>query len=108
MSLRHYFRTPGLSAGRRRSLLELARTLHPRVEALETEVCFNVDLAGELAPEEERVLRWLLTETFEPHGFGGRPADLAFIETQSFLQPNTLMLANAKTDSFEPIKTTFS
>jgi len=70
MSLLHFFRTPGLGVARRRALLELARGLHPGVEAVDTEVCFNVELAGELGEEGGRVLRWLLAETFEPHAFG--------------------------------------
>jgi hypothetical protein len=36
----------------------------------ETEYCFNVQIAHALDEQQQRVLRWLLRETFEPQNFG--------------------------------------
>ena len=52
------------------------RRAHERVsadiQAIESELCFNVDAAGDLTAEETDVLGWLLSETFEPDQFGAR------------------------------------
>lgn len=39
------------------------------ITGIRTEHCFYVDLESDLSSEEERVLRWLLSETFEPENF---------------------------------------
>ncbi|PWB79141.1 MAG: phosphoribosylformylglycinamidine synthase [Holophagae bacterium] len=67
MELQHLYRAPGLPEGQRRSLLESARRLvGPEVEAVDTEHCFNIELARPLSAADHEVLRWLLAETFEP------------------------------------------
>lgn len=40
-----------------------------KIEAIETENCFNVQIDGEISPEQEQRLEWLLSETFEPEKF---------------------------------------
>ncbi|HSW30343.1 MAG TPA: phosphoribosylformylglycinamidine synthase [Longimicrobiales bacterium] len=73
MSLLHRFRHPGLSEARRRALLATARErVSAAIRDLDTEFCFNVEVAGSLPPNAEEVLTWLLAETFEPEGFGSR------------------------------------
>lgn len=73
MSVVHFFRRPGLPVNRIASLLNRARReAVPGLEGIETELCFNVDMAHELAPPELRTLHWLLAETFEPEGFSAR------------------------------------
>ncbi len=73
MSLLHFYRTPALSGAATGSLLERARARAvPGLRRLETEYCFNVDVARPLAEAELRVLSWLLAETFEPERFAGR------------------------------------
>jgi phosphoribosylformylglycinamidine synthase len=71
MSLLHLYRAPGLSVAARNTLLQRARErISPNIHGLKTEYCFNIDAAGELRPEEFRILTWLLAETFEPERFG--------------------------------------
>ncbi len=78
MQVLHLFRSPGLPPARRAALLELARArVSTAVSALDTEVCFNVELTGDLDARHAEVLAWLLAETFEPERFG----------TASFLDP---------------------
>jgi phosphoribosylformylglycinamidine synthase len=71
MPVLHLFRAPGLTPAHRRAVAEAAHTvLGHRLEAVDTEVCFNVALTRELGSDSLDVLRWLLAETFEPEGFG--------------------------------------
>jgi phosphoribosylformylglycinamidine synthase len=71
MSLLHLYRTPGFSAARREALLVTARErISSGIQQIDTEYCFNIDAAGDLAPDESRILTWLLSETFEPARFG--------------------------------------
>ncbi|MCG6954956.1 MAG: phosphoribosylformylglycinamidine synthase, partial [Gemmatimonadetes bacterium] len=73
MSLLHLYRTPGLSPSQTHRLLEKAKTiLDSPLTGLRTEACFNVQLSEPLTPEERETLVWLLSETFEPDGFGDR------------------------------------
>ena len=73
MSLLHRFRHPGLSEAKRRALLAAARErVSLGVRAVETEFCYNIEVAGDLPGHAERVLTWLLAETFEPDGFSDR------------------------------------
>ncbi len=78
MAVIHLFRFPGLSPARTAALLATARErVSSRLSGIETEYCFNVEIARELAPAETATLTWLLAETFEPEGFG----------SSSFLDP---------------------
>lgn len=59
-----------------------------RLVDLKTEHCFNVQASCRLEEHHRRVLRWLLSETFEPQNFG----------STSFLQvrrPSTLTALSA-------------
>jgi len=72
MSLLHFYRHPGLTASRRRVLLQAAREqVGAAIANLDTEFCYNVEADALTAAETDR-LRWLLAETFEPGGFGNR------------------------------------
>ncbi len=72
MNLVHLYRTPALSDAEARALREEARAhVSETIEALATETCFNVLTEAALTEEEERVLRWLLNETFAPDRFAG-------------------------------------
>ncbi|MGD8699893.1 MAG: phosphoribosylformylglycinamidine synthase [Gemmatimonadales bacterium] len=74
MTLMHLFRAPGLSEASRSALLQTARqNVSPAIRRIESEFCYNIDLAGRLTPEELGVLEWLLRETFEPQSFGPEP-----------------------------------
>ena len=71
MQVIHYFRSPGFSPEHIRALLDrVRREISPAIEAIETEYCFNVEVDSALEEAEDRLLRWLLAETFEPERFG--------------------------------------
>ena len=79
MGLIHFYRVPGVSSAARDALVEQAcERVSAAIDAIETELCFNVEASGELTPEEVGVLTWLLSETFEPDRF----------RAASFLEPN--------------------
>ncbi len=40
---------------------------------LDFEYCFNIEISDELNEEEMKILKWLLSETFEPHNFSDIP-----------------------------------
>jgi phosphoribosylformylglycinamidine synthase len=70
MELLHFYRTPALSEAERRALLERVRErISPDIETLDTEFCFNIEVARDLIPRELEILTWLLSETFELEGF---------------------------------------
>jgi phosphoribosylformylglycinamidine synthase len=80
MVLFHLFRTPALSAYQTAGLVATARDkVSSALRAIETEFCFNAAADSPLTPEEMRLLRWLLAETFEPEQFS----------EQSFLNPKS-------------------
>jgi phosphoribosylformylglycinamidine synthase len=65
MEILHLFRRPVLTDAERTSFLGRL----PGLERLESEFCFNIGITGSLSTEELTVLRWLLSETFEPENF---------------------------------------
>jgi len=70
MALMHFYRAPALSGARKNELLSLVRqTISSEVNDIETEYCFNIEAAGTLDKDEMVILRWLLSETFEPGNF---------------------------------------
>lgn len=70
-SLMHLYRTPALSGAKTGELLSLARRyLSPAVISAETESCFYIEISAPLTKNEKDILRWLLSETFEPEKFG--------------------------------------
>ncbi len=99
MKVVHYFRSPGFSREQVRALLDrVRREISPQIEGIETEFCFNVELGGDLDEPEERLLRWLLAETFEPDQFTTQshlPAGETVIEVGPRLSFNTAWCTNA-------------
>jgi phosphoribosylformylglycinamidine synthase len=70
MSLLHFYRRPALSPAKKNELLSLAKqSLSFSIEDIETEYCFNIETTAPLSDEEMNILRWLLSETFEPENF---------------------------------------
>jgi len=58
MELQHLYRAPGVPEGQRRTLFDSARALaSPEVEAVDTEHCFNIELARRLSGAGQEVLR---------------------------------------------------
>ena len=73
MIILHLFRTPALSAYQTAGLLATAQqTVSHAIIGIETEFCFNVAAESPLSPDETRLLRWLLAETFEPEKFSDK------------------------------------
>ena len=71
MTLLHLYRAPGLSTARQAALLDTVRShVSGLIEEIETEYCFNVETTAALTGPELRTLYWLLSETFQPGGFG--------------------------------------
>lgn len=70
MHLYYAYRKPALSGTRKNNLLTLARqTVSPGIEDIETEFCFYIETREVLSSEDREILRWLLSETFEPENF---------------------------------------
>jgi phosphoribosylformylglycinamidine synthase len=71
MGLLHFYRSPGLSESVRLALLERARArVSADIADIRSETCFNVETLVPFGEPERRILAWLLSETFEPEGFG--------------------------------------
>jgi len=67
MTLFHLYRSPGISQADRNRLLEFARrNVAPDISGIDTEYCFNIQVTDKLTVREDRILTWLLGETFEP------------------------------------------
>jgi len=70
MSLLHFYRVPALTAAQRDALLSHVRmVVSGDIQDIDTEFCYNVQVDGQLSSEEKNILRWLLSETFEPEQF---------------------------------------
>ncbi|MEW6600159.1 MAG: phosphoribosylformylglycinamidine synthase, partial [Nitrospirota bacterium] len=66
----HLYRAPALSGARRDNLLsKVKQRISSSVRDIETEYCFNIMTLSPLEQEEMVILRWLLSETFEPENF---------------------------------------
>jgi phosphoribosylformylglycinamidine synthase len=86
MSLLHFYRTPALSPAKKNELLSVTRQkISPEIEDIETEYCFNIETTSPLTSEELNILRWLLSETFEPENF----SDKSFLNQNAGYSPPT-------------------
>ena len=73
MGLQHFYRRPAVSQAKKTELLLFVKQkISPQIIDLDTEHCFNVETAGLLTPAEAEILRWLLSETFEPGNFSDK------------------------------------
>ncbi len=71
MTLIRRYRTFSLASATHDNLLRSARAvLGDGIAGVEAEFCFYIDAARELAPDDLRILDWLLAETFEPGHYG--------------------------------------
>lgn len=69
----HLYRTPALSEGKKNELLRSVRQkVSPEIRDIETEFCFNIETTQPLTQDEMEILRWLLSETFEPENLSDR------------------------------------
>lgn len=73
----HFYRVPFIQESAAAELLKKAQAkISNQIVDLKTEQCFNVGLGSHLSSGKLSVLRWLLSETFEPENLG----------TESFLE----------------------
>ncbi|MGE5893769.1 MAG: phosphoribosylformylglycinamidine synthase [bacterium] len=73
-SLIRRYKTPAVPPSGIGDLISRARLeLGETVLDIRTEYCFFIETTGPLSPEEYRVLKWLLSETFEPGNFATEP-----------------------------------
>jgi len=87
MGLLHIYRTPALSEAKRKELLlTLQQKISPEIQDIQTEYCFNIETTEPLSQVETGILRWLLSETFEPEDFS----------SESFLTPSESVIARSK------------
>lgn len=78
-----FYRKGALSEYRRRELLHKVRKeLASEISDIDSEFCFNILLEEELTEKEKNILRWLLSETFEP----------SYFSSESFLNQGNGML----------------
>ncbi len=68
-----FYRKNALSEYRKRELLKKVQSeFSDKIKDIETEFCFNILVTEELSLDEENILRWLLSETFEPQYFSSK------------------------------------
>ncbi|MEK7846658.1 MAG: phosphoribosylformylglycinamidine synthase, partial [Nitrospinota bacterium] len=69
-NLLNLYRTPALSSYKEDNLIKIFREkVSPDIDNIETEFCFNIEASAPLTDKELNILRWLLSETFEPENF---------------------------------------
>lgn len=98
MALVHFYRKPGLSPEQTKTLLRSTRQRIPLIEQIETEYCFNVEVSDLLTDQEEDILEWLLSETFDEEGFSTTSllgSDGLCLEVGPRLSFNTAWCTNA-------------
>lgn len=71
MKVIHLYRYPGLDQPTLNRLrIGVQGELSSQIREIDSEFCYNVLLSRELRKNETDVLLWLLSETFDPDGFG--------------------------------------
>lgn len=65
MVLLKYYRKPYLNSEENANLIKYCKSVQNDIDHLDTEICFYVDSERALTLEEEKILFWLLSETFE-------------------------------------------
>ncbi len=64
------YRKPALSLSKKDYLLSVLRQrITPEISDIETEYCFYIEKVAPLSDEEQDIIKWLLSETFEPRNF---------------------------------------
>ncbi len=72
MGLIYRYKIPALEeAGRKRLLSVVREKVSPEIKDLVTEYCFYIEASSPLTAADGELLRWLLSETFEPAHFSG-------------------------------------
>jgi len=99
MSLLHLYRGPALSPAKKHALLLTTKqNVHPEIEDVGTEYCFNIETTALLSDGEIKILRWLLTETFEPENFSDKSfltqSDAVIARSETTKQSNKVEIAS--------------
>lgn len=70
MTIKRFFRTPGVSITKKTQVVKTAHGVLG-ISDVETEFCYNVETeqGSLLTPEQLQILAWLLSETFEQENF---------------------------------------
>jgi phosphoribosylformylglycinamidine synthase len=71
LSLTYRYKRPAVTAARKKELLSFLAQAGSGAGDILTEYCFYIEAKEALTPDELEVLRWLLSETFEPENFAG-------------------------------------
>jgi phosphoribosylformylglycinamidine synthase len=105
MSLIYRYKRPAFAEAKKEAvILSARRELSPEIPDIETEHCFYVETREPLSPEELQILRWLISETFEPENFssesflrdsGARATDQCLIEVGPRMNFSTAWSTNA-------------
>ncbi|MBI5075526.1 MAG: phosphoribosylformylglycinamidine synthase [Nitrospirae bacterium] len=67
MPLIYRYKSPAVTDAQKKDLLARAKkTISGSIKNIETEFCFYIDASSALTSDESELLRWLLSETFEP------------------------------------------
>ena len=86
--LLHLYRTPALSDYQKNVLLsKVNSSVDASVTGIETEYCFNIEAKGPLSQIEMGILKWLLSETFEPELF----SESSFLEERLKTNKDTVL-----------------
>ncbi|KAJ4826240.1 hypothetical protein Tsubulata_047088 [Turnera subulata] len=76
----HFYRVPLIQENATAELVKSVQTkVSNAIVAIQTEQCFNIGLSSDISSEKLGVLRWLLSETFEPENLG----TTSFLEKKS-------------------------
>jgi len=67
LPLIYRYKTPAVSEAKKQDLLASAKKIvSASIKNIESEFCFYIDASTPLTADESELLRWLLSETFEP------------------------------------------
>ncbi len=70
MKLSYFYRRPAITKNKEENLISIFnRKAYYKIIGIETEYCYYVESANLLTSKEQKVLIWLLSETFEPEKF---------------------------------------
>jgi phosphoribosylformylglycinamidine synthase len=73
MGLIHFYRQPALYPAKKKELLAVVQQkISPSIKNIQTEYCFNIEITASLTQKELDMLRWLISETFEPENFSDK------------------------------------
>jgi phosphoribosylformylglycinamidine synthase len=97
LSLTYRYKRPAATAARKKDLLSFLAKGGCGAGDILTEYCFYIEANEALTPDELNVLRWLLSETFEPENFSGESflTDHGIIEVGPRMSFTTAWSTNA-------------